>query len=116
MGRVFGYTIFVKLTSTTDIASPNHECYLVKFCELVYFVNEPLDVFMIEALTTVTKSLTREFEEETHKKKNKVERIKRDLLHKFLSNLLINIQVDRCYIGTFLIGYIFLKYSWQFFS
>jgi hypothetical protein len=32
----------------------------------MYFMHEPFDMFVVESVTTVTESLTRELEEETH--------------------------------------------------
>lgn len=68
MSRIFGDSMLMKLLSTTDITSSDYECYLVKFCELVYLMHESFDVFVVESVTTITKSLTREFEEETHRR------------------------------------------------
>lgn len=77
----------------------------MKLSELMYFMDESFDVPVIKSLTTVTESLTREFEEESHRENNKEER--KNLLHKFLSNLLINTEIDRRYICAFLVVFIF---------
>jgi hypothetical protein len=71
----------MKLTSTTDISSSNNESYFMIFGERVYFFHESLDMFMIKALSAITESLTREFEEETHKINKKEERRKKN--HRF---------------------------------
>jgi hypothetical protein len=54
--------MFMKFTPTADISSSDDEGYLVKFCELVYLVNELFDMIMVKSLTTIAESLTREFE------------------------------------------------------
>jgi len=68
----------MELTSSTYIASSDNQSYLVKFGELVYFMDESFDMFMIKTLTTITKSLTREFEKETHKRDEELKKKKQE--------------------------------------
>jgi hypothetical protein len=68
---IFGDAMLMKFTSSTDIPSSDNESYLVKFCEFMYFMDESCDVLVVESLTTITESLTRDFEKETHKIKKK---------------------------------------------
>ena len=61
----------MKFTSTTYIASSDNEGDFVTFCQCMDFLYETFDVFVVKSLTAITERLTREFEEETHRKNNK---------------------------------------------
>ena len=68
MGGIFRDSMLMKFISTTDITSSDNECYLVKFCELVYFMNEFFDMIMVKSVTLESECLTGELEKETHKR------------------------------------------------